>query len=348
MSGKIVNYKDLQEHCKRIIETSNVPQDEAELIAEHLVDAELLGVTSHGVSRTSIYVKRINEGVVKAKCEHKVDNEAAASIAWDACNSMGMVTGVRAMERCIEKAKESGCCFVAVRNSNHFGMAGYYARMAAEAGMIGFCGTNAPPNIAPWGSYQAYSGTNPLAIAAPRTEGTMVFDMAPSVVAMGKVIMAAKLGKSIPEGWAITADGNPTTDPNEGMKGTVLPIGGPKGYGLALFMDILCGIMAGADFGPHLHNMWDDFENPQNVGHVFCAIDITKFTNLDSFKTRVDQMVGEIKELPKNPGVETIFMPGELEVLRKRKAQDEGVQISDVVYNELVALAATCGVEAAI
>lgn len=345
MSEHIIGWENLQNHCKKLIMVANVPEDEAEIIASHLVEAELMGVTSHGVSRTSVYLKRIQEGVVNAKCEEKIDNETSAILAWDACNSMGMVTGVRAMERCIEKARESGCCFAAVRNSNHFGMAGHYAKMAADAGMIGVCGTNAPPNIAPWGSYKAYLGTNPLAIAAPQNGEPILLDMAPSVVAMGKVIMAAKLGKTIPEGWAITAEGAPTTDPNEGMKGTVLPIGGPKGYGLSLFMDIMCGILSGAEFGPHMGNMWNDFVNPQNVGHIFCAIDISKFVDLDVFKARIGQMTDEIRDLPKNPGVDRIFMPGEIEQGRCAKLKQDGVVISDVVYKELIELSETFGTE---
>ena len=345
MSEHVVSCQALQEYCARLMMTQGVPEDEARIVGNHLVEAEACGVTSHGVSRTSIYLKRLATGVVNPKWACEIGQEYPASVQWDGCNSMGMVTGVKAMERCIEKAKESGCCFIAVNHSNHFGMAGYYARMAAEAGMIGVCCTNAPPNIAPWGSYRPYMGTNPIAIAAPRKGAPILLDMAPSVVAMGKVILAAKLGKPIPEGWALTADGRPTTDASEGMKGTVLPIGGPKGYGLALFVDVLCGLLSGAKFGPYLGNMWNDFENPQDVGHIFCAIDISKFVDLDTFKERMEQMIGDIKDLPKNPGVGEIFMPGEIEVGKKSAAMEGGIHLSDVVYQELLELGAANGVE---
>lgn len=344
MGEHIVACDTLRSYCAKLMMTQNVPEEEALLIADHLVEAEMCGVSSHGVSRTSIYLKRLASGVVNSRWDHKVEQEYAASVQWNACNSMGMVTGVRAMERCIEKAAESGGCFIAVSHSNHFGMAGYYAKMAARRGMIGICATNAPPNIAPWGSYKAYVGTNPLAISAPRRGEPLLLDMAPSVVAMGKVILAAKLGKDIPEGWAITADGRPTTDPNLGMKGTVLPIGGPKGYGLSLCMDILCGLLSGAEFGPYLGNMWNDFINPQNVGHIFCAIDISKFTDLEHFRDRMEKMAGDIKALPKNPGVEAIYLPGEIEVNRRAAAAEQGVVLSQVVYQELVELGETYGV----
>ena len=333
-----VNWETLRTQCQQLLISLGVDEQEAWTIADNLVDADLCGVESHGVSRMSIYMKRIKSGVVAKDATSNIIEEHPSSILWDGCNSMGMVTGTRAMERCIEKARETGCCFVAVNHSNHYGMASYYVKLGAEAGMVTFSGTNAPPNIAPWGSPQAYMGTNPLAIAVPTHGEPMLLDMAPSVVAMGKVILAAKLGKSIPEGWAQTKEGKPTTDPNEGMKGTVLPIGGPKGYGLSLFMDVLCGVLADAEFGPHLNNMWNDFENPQNVGHIFCCIDISKFVNLERFKDRMQQMISEIKALPKNPGVEEIFVPGEIEQRRRVERKQNGIDLSDVVYTELKGL----------
>ncbi|MGE4352968.1 MAG: Ldh family oxidoreductase [Oscillospiraceae bacterium] len=333
-----VNWETLKSYCTKLIMTQGVPGDEADIVADCLVDADLCGVESHGVSRMAIYMKRLKSGVVNPRYENRIESEYPASICWNGCNSMGMVTGVHAMQACIDKAKEVGCCFVAVNHSNHFGMASYYAKQAAGQDMLTICGTNAPPNIAPWGSYKAYVGTNPWAMAVPTYNEPVLLDMAPSLVAMGKVILAAKLGKSIPEGWAITADGRPTTDPNEGMKGTVLPIGGPKGYGLSLFMDIMCGILSGAEFGPHLNNMWNDFEHPQNVGHIFMCVDISKFVPMANFKARIDQLIKEIKALPTNPGISEIFMPGEIEQRRRKQRKAEGIDISDVVFNELAAL----------
>jgi len=325
--------------------TQGVPEDEAFIVADSLVDADLCGVESHGVSRMTIYMKRLEESVVSKKCEMKIEQEYAGSAAINACNSMGMVVGVRAMQKCIDKAKDSGCCFITVNNSNHYGMASYFVKMAAAQDMIGITATNAPPNIAPWGSYKAYVGTNPIAFSIPTKGEPIILDMAPSVVAMGKIILAAKLGKSIPEGWAITKDGKPTTDAVEASKGTVLPIGGPKGYGLSMIIDILCGILSGAQFGPHLNNMWNDFVNPQNVGHIFCAVDVSKFTDVEVFKERVGQMVSEIKALPKNPGVEEIFVPGEIEQRRRHNRKKNGIELPHVVYEELKALGEKYGVE---
>lgn len=345
MGEHVINWEVLRAYCQKLLMTQGMPEKDAFTVADSLVDADLCGVESHGVSRMPIYMKRLKTEVVSSTFDVKVEQEHPASIALNACNSMGMVIGKYAMERCIEKAKESGCCFATINNSNHYGMASYYVKMATDAGMVAISGTNAPPNIAPWGSFKPYLGTNPIAFAVPKNGDPIILDMAPSVVAMGKVILAAKLGKSIPEGWAITKDGKPTTDPNEGMQGTVVPIGGPKGYGLSLFMDILSGILSGAQFGPHLNNMWNDFENPQNVGHFFCVVDISKFVDLDVFKNRVEQMVSEIKALPKNEGIDEIFVPGEIEFQRKAERKEIGITLSDVVYEELRGLGIDNNVE---
>lgn len=345
MSEHVINWEDLRTYCQKLLMAQNMAEDDAFVVADSLVDADLCGVESHGVSRMTIYMKRLETKVVNSNSNIKIEQEYPASASLNGCNSMGMVAAKYAMKRCIEKAKENGSCFITVNNSNHYGMASYYVRMAAEAGMVGITGTNAPPNIAPWGSYKAYLGTNPIALGVPKSGDPIILDMAPSTVAMGKVILAAKLGNSIPEGWAITKEGKPTTDAKEGMEGTVVPIGGAKGYGLSLFIDIFSGILSGAQFGPHINNMWNDFENPQNVGHFFCVVDISKFVDLEVFKSRVDQMVSEIKELPKNEGINEIFVPGEIEFNRKAERKKNGIIISDAVYDELKVLGNVYNIE---
>ena len=335
METYFINWGKLRAYCQRLLQTQGMPENEAFIAADCLVGADLCGVESHGVSRMAIYLKRLEEKVVNPVCQLKIEQEYAGSLAVNACNSMGMVVGKQVMQKCIDKAKQSGSCFATVNNSNHYGMAYYYVKIAAEQNMVGISGTNAPPNIAPWGSSKPYIGTNPIAIGVPTNEEPIILDMAPSVVAMGKVILAAKLGKTIPEGWALTADGQPTTDPSLGMKGSVVPIGGPKGYGITMFVDILCGILGGAQFGPHLNNMWNDFKNPQNVGHFFSCIDISKFVPIDTFKERLGQMKSEIRALPKNAGVSQIFMPGEIEWNNAAERKEKGVPVPEPVYNEL-------------
>ncbi len=344
MSGIVVKYDVLKDFCYKLLRTQNVPEDEAEIIAAHLVEAEARGVVSHGVQRTSLYVNRLKSGVVNSAFDYEIEEESGGTVRWNAKNSMGMVTGVKAMEYTMKKAKENGICLTLVNHSNHFGMAGYYAQMASENGFMAVCGTNAPPTMAPTGSFKAFVGTNPIAVSAPMHGDPMMIDMAPSVVAKGKIIFAQKLGKPIPEGWAITADGKPTTDPAEAINGTVLPIGGPKGYGLSLFMDVFCGILSGAVMGPYLGNLFNDFVNPQNVGHLFCAIDVSRFMDLEAFKVRMDQMKDEIKALPKAEGVSEIFLPGEIEFRKRHAAFENGISLTEPIFEDLKKCAEENGV----
>lgn len=334
-----VDWLELRTLCQQLMMKEGMSEEDALACADNLVDADLCGVESHGVSRMTNYMKRLRTKVVDSQGRPAAEKEYAGSLYVDGNNAMGVVVGKYAMERAIEKAKESGCCFVAAHHSNHFGMAAYYARMAAEAGMVSIIGTNAPPNIAPWGSPQKYMGTNPIAFGAPTSGDPVILDMAPSIVAMGKIILAAKLGKPIPEGWVLTKEGLPTTDPVVGQYGTLLPIGGAKGSGLAIFMEIFCGVLSGANVGPHINHFWNDFEHPQDVGHFFCVVDIEKFIGLDAFKEYIDRIIGEMKALPKNPGLEEIFMPGEIENNRRAERKAEGIMMSDSVYQELRTLA---------
>jgi len=340
-----VDWEKLRAYCQRLFISQGMPEDEAFIAADCLVDAEMCGVPSHGVSRTSIYLKRLQTKVVAGKFHPVVEKESPASVLLNAGNGMGMVAGRYAMQLAVYKAKENGSCFVFVNNSNHLGMVGYYVRHAAEQGMLGFATTSAPPAMAPWGSKESFLGTSPIAVAVPSHGEPVLLDMAPSLVAMGKVILAAKLGTGIPEGWALDRDGKPTTDPKEGMKGTVVPIGGAKGSGLSMFSQILGGIMSGAEYGPHVNSMWDDFVNPQRMGHLFVAMDISKIVDLDAFKDRLQALREEIKALPKIEGVSEIFMPGEIEQNMRAKRKANGIEISDVVYQELTDLGEQYGVE---
>ena len=345
METHVVDWLALRAFCEELMQKEGMSADDAFICADNLVDADLAGVESHGVSRMTNYMKRLRTRVVDPAGVPEAVKEAPGSLFVDGRNAMGMVVGRYAMTRCMEKARENGSCFAAANHSNHFGMAAYYAQMAAREGLIGICGTNAPPNLAPWGSPQKYMGTNPIAISAPTLGDPVTLDMAPSVVAMGKIILAAKLGKPIPEGWVVDKDGNPTTDPVVGQYGTLVPIGGPKGSGIAIFMELLCGVLAGAAVGPHINHFWQDFENPQNVGHFFAAIDPAWFVGRQEFAAGVDAVVRELKALPKSPGVTEIFMPGEIEHRRRAERRAQGIQMPGSVYDELAALAGLYGTE---
>ena len=304
----------LRGYCVSVLTASGVERSCAEAVADALIDAELTGVSTHGVSRLAVYMQRMDAG-----------------------NSLGAAAAKFAMERCIAKAKETGCCFASVHSSNHFGTAAYYTRLAAAQDMIGFACTNLKGKIAPFGSAEPYMGTNPISVAAPSDDLPVVLDMAPSVVALGKLILAQKLEKSIPEGWALDKDGRPTTDPAAGRAGSLVPIGGAKGSGLAIMVDVLCGILSGGPYGPHLHDLYV-MDEPQGVSHFLGAIDIAHFIEPAAFKSALSAMSREIKALKKADGVEEIFLPGERSGRKAEENAANGIEVPQPVYEELLEL----------
>ena len=320
-----------------------VDEDCAATVADMLVDAELTGVATHGVSRLAIYMERVDKGLVSKHNNARIVRESPSALVVDAGNSLGAVGATFAMDECIRKARETGCCFATVKNSNHFGAAAYYTRRAAEEGMIGFCCTNLTAKIAPHGAAEPFMGTDPISVAVPSDGAPVVLDMTPSVVALGKLILAQKLGHDIPLGWALDRDGKPTTDPAAGRAGSLIPIGGPKGSGLALMVEVLSGILSGAGTATHLHDLYE-FDAPQGVGHFLGAIDVSHFLDLDAFRAGVSAMAAEIKALRTAEGVSEILLPGERAARSAEQKASDGIDVPDAVCAELAALGEPFGI----
>lgn len=335
---------ELNGYCKDLLIASGVDPWCAQIVSNMLLDAELSGVSTHGVSRMAIYMERMDKGLVSRGNNIQILKESPSTIVVDAGNTLGAPSAQFAMEACIRKAAETGCCFATVKNSNHFGATAFYTKMAAEKGMIGFACTNLTGKIAPYGAAGPFMGTNPISVAAPSNTLPVVLDMTPSVVALGKLILAQKLGKEIPLGWALDQDGNPTTDPAKGRKGSLIPIGGPKGSGMAIVVDILSGILSGAGYGPHLHDLYE-FDAPQGVGHFMGAIDISHFIDLDTFKDTLSAMISEIKALQTAPGFDEIRLPGERSLNLIEKNRKEGIELPEPVYQELLELGQPYGLK---
>jgi LDH2 family malate/lactate/ureidoglycolate dehydrogenase len=324
---------------------AGVPGRSAALVAESLIQADLRGVDSHGVVRTPIYLKRCEKGMVDPLAKVEVVTEAAGMALIDGRNNFGAVIGTAALDLSIEKAREYGAAVVGVRGSNHFGTGAFYAMRAIEQDMALLVMSNASQTMPPTGGIRPFIGTNPLAVGVPGgKELPYILDMATSVVARGKIIVAAQKGESIPVGWAINKDGNPTTDAEDALEGSVLPLGGAKGYGISMFIDILCGVLTGAGFGKYVNNMYENWEEPQNVGHLFITIDIKRFIPVELFKSRMDQYIREIKQEPKAPGVEEILIPGEIEHRRTLERQRHGIELPLKVAEELEGIGHTYGV----
>ena len=334
---KTIPADKLREYCCRILKAEGVEDSCARDVSDMMLDADLTGVSTHGVSRLSIYVERVRAGVVSRERNVRIIQESASTLVIDAGNTFGAAGAKFAMEACIRKAKESGCCFATVHNSNHFGTAAFYSKMAAKEDMIGFICTNVTGKIAPYGSKTAYLGTNPFSIAAPSEGDPFLLDMTPTVVALGKLITAQKLGQSIPLGWALDEDGNPTTDPAAGRRGSLVPIGGAKGSGMAMAIDILAGIMSGAGYGRYLHDLYS-MDAPQGLGHFLGVIDISRFIDPTVFKQMVSQYMHEIRNLDKANGFKEIRIPGERGFSELQKNLKEGTTIPEPVYEELAEL----------
>jgi LDH2 family malate/lactate/ureidoglycolate dehydrogenase len=244
------------------------------------------------------------------------------------------------MRLAIEKAKTTGLAFVATRHSNHYGAAAYWAMMALPENMIGFSATNAPAAMAPSGGRTPILGTNPFAVAIPAgTELPVVLDLATTVVARGRVRLYAKQNKRLEAGWAFDEKGVPTTDPHAALKGFLAPIGGYKGYGIALAVDLLSGVLTGSNYGVHFPgSLADNLTDPPNVGSVFAAINVASFMDLPAFQARMDAAIREIKACEKADGVQRIYVPGEIEFETKAKRLIEGIPIPSVVVEEFLAL----------
>ncbi len=336
--------EDLVGYTIKFMEKLGVPASDAAIVADILIEADLRGVSSHGLIRLSTYYgSRLKKGYMNPATPTKVINESDTTISFDGANGLGQVNGYRAMAACIEKAEKSNIAVATVNRSNHYGIAAYYAMMALDSDMIGISMTNSQPLTAPTYGSTAVLGTNPIAVAAPSyKEYPYVLDMATSVVPIGKVKVFEKRGEKIPMGWGIDDNGIVTDDPKKvqsGGPGAVLPLGSTdilrsyKGYGLALLVDILCGALSGSatltDVGfPHEPREAD-------VGHFFMAIKIDAFRPVLDFKKQIDYMVGLLKDSPKAKGQNEIYIAGEKEYLAAEENKVKGVPLLDKIVEEL-------------
>jgi LDH2 family malate/lactate/ureidoglycolate dehydrogenase len=337
---------DLNNFCREVLERLDLPADEAGLVADCIVEADLRGVHSHGMIRFPVYVRRLQAGVFNPRPNIRAVRETRTTAVVDGDNGMGQLVSLRAMELAIEKAKDGDCVWVSVGNSNHNGAEAYFAQMAVAHDMIGFCFSVGGINhVTPWGGAEAMLGNNPFAIAIPAgDELPVVLDMACSVAARGRVNVAAARGESIPEGWCTDAQGRPTTDPNEALKGFVLPIAGPKGYALTTVIGMLSTMLSGGAFGTDVTHLYDDFERPQNIGHLLGVLPVSSFVDSAEFKRRMDKGIREIKGVKKAPGVTEIFLPGEREHRTMLERRQTGIPLAVGTVSELQELSEEFGI----
>ena len=318
-----------------------LPAKDAAVCAQLMARADLNGADGHGIFRLPQYIRRIKGGAVNVKPKVRVAREAAGMALVDGDNGMGHVVMSFAAETAIAKAKTAGAAWVGVSNSNHAGPASLYAAMPLEHDLIGlYLAVGNANHMAPWGGVDLLLSTNPIAVAVPATEGPIVLDMATSVAAYGKVKTAAQRGEPLPEGWMMDQQGKPLTDPARAGEGLLVPIGGYKGYGLALVIGLLAGSLNGAAAGSETVDFNADDTTPTNTGHAIVALSIAAFGEIDDFRRRVDKVVREIRRSKRMPGVDRVWLPGE----QSRSKHDErsrlGVPVPAALREGLDKLAA--------
>ncbi len=338
-----VRAETLRHFCQQVFERLEVPEEEAAITADVLVAADLRGIDSHGVARLKRYVNGLRTGRMIANPRVQVIKETLSTALIDGGGGLGQPIGVRAMRLAIEKAREGGAGFVAVRNSNHYGIAGYYAIMALDSDCIGISMTNASPLVVPTFGREAILGTNPISVAAPAgQERPFVLDMATSVVPRGKLELYHLLAKPLLEGWAVDERGSRTTDTgailrnlSERLGGGILPLGGEgeelgghKGYGLALTVDILSGVLGGAGYADGVHPKGEEGKmKPGSVGHFFGALLIEAFRPLEEFRAAMDDLIRRLKGAAKAEGENRIYIHGEKEWEMEEERRKRGIPL---------------------
>ena len=324
---------------------ADLPEEDAAIVAEGLVKADLRGVGSHGVSRVPMYLERLRRGLVNPRPKITITPVAGAVALLDGDDGMGFIAGRCGMQEAIQLASVSGIGMVGVRRSTHYGMAALYVLQAIEAGYIALALTNSSPAIPVWGGRTTFLGAAPLAAGVPAGKAQpYVLDMAMTVIARGKIRLAAMHDKPIPEGLALDKDGRPTTDAEKAFEGVCLPFGGVKGAALSMLMDLLAGLYTGANYGGEVKSLYFDHTAPQNVGHLFLAMKPDLFMPRQEFEQRADTFVDRVKKLPRAAGVDEIMIPGEPEERVEQTRRRTGVPLTDKVSSELRAEAKRVGV----
>jgi LDH2 family malate/lactate/ureidoglycolate dehydrogenase len=319
-----------------IAEAAGVPSADAHLLAYSLVDADLNGASTHGVSRLAIYIRRIQKGLIDPRAELKVESRKPGVLSVDAGSGLGQVQAMKVLEMLFPLASRYGVASATIRNSQHFGALSYYCGVAAERNMILLAMTNCEPAMPPYGGSEAFFGTNPIAAGFPTGDGDPIkVDMATSVVARGNIIAAARKGQSIPAGWAIDKDGNPTTDAEAALAGAVLPMAGHKGYALAVMVEALSGVLSGAAVGDRVGSMYKDMDRKQDVGHFFCLLDIAAFMDVEEWNERIGAMERAVRSGRRQPGTEEILMPGEPWQRAAVRNRREGIPVDERTCAEL-------------
>lgn len=337
---------DHQKFVQDVLVANGVPKENATIISNCLLQADLRGVDTHGANRIPSYIERIRNKILDPTATPILDQVTPVVASVDAKNGFGFVAAHMAMTRAIEMGKEFGIGMVSVKHSNHYGMAAWMVQQAVDAEMMSLVFTNSSAAQPVWGGRTKRMGVSPLACGAPGgTDGRpFIIDMAPSIAARGKVYKAQRRGEKIPLDWALDKDGKPTDDPARALEGVMLPMGGPKGSALSIMMDVFSGVLSGSAYAGHVGGPYD-FSKPADVGHFIVAIKPDLFLSLEDFKSRMEYLYQRVVTSEKAAGVDRIYFPGEIELLNKEKRLKEGVPFTEAEIGNMNKEAEIAGVE---
>jgi len=331
---------DLQAFVRALFARAGLVGDDAAVVARSLVDSDLRGTHSHGVVRAAFLVARVRDGGADPRAVPAIVDDAPGTALIDGQRALGAVTARRAMEHAIAKARTQGIGMVCARNSDFIGACGHYAMMALPHDMIGIAWTNGFPGMTAWGSRRNAIGNNPIAFAAPTaTHGPLVLDMALSVAAGGRIRLAARNGERIPADWLLDREGRGTDDPNALLEGGALLPLGYKGFGLALFGELLCGVLSGSRILQEIPAWHQESGHPVGNGHLHIAVDIARFVPPTAFKARADALIDMLKVAPLMPGVAEILVPGERAWRTQQHHERDGIPLGASVVRDLRRLA---------
>jgi len=324
----------LKKEIVKIFQKYGLNKNHALVSANALINAELVGAYGHGLSRLKMYCDRISKKLINQKPKIKIKKISQSISHIDANNSIGFVAADLAIKTAIKNAQKTGIGMVAVKNSGHYGLSGYYAEQAVKKNLIAMIYTNAPPAVAPHGALKSLFGTNPICFGTPTgSKIPFILDTSISMINRGKIRVAEKNNQKIPEGVALDKFGKPTTDPKKALEGVQLPIAGFRGSGLAWMVDILSGVFTGANHAGRVKDPFDDFSGPQNIGHLFITFKTNLFVN--NFNNRIKNNIRIIKRLPKIKGIKKIMYPGQNKYKRLKMNSKKEIKISEMIKKDL-------------
>jgi len=326
--------KILKKEIVKIFKKFGLSNNHALISSNAIINAELVGAYGHGLSRLRMYCNRISKNLINPKPKFKIKKISQSISHLDADNSIGFVAADIAIKKSIQNAKKTGIGLVAVKKSGHYGLSGYYAEQAVKKNLVTMIYTSAPPAIAPYGALKSLFGTNPICFGTPTgSKIPFILDTSISMINRGKIRVAARNNKKIPEGVALDKFGKPTTDAKKALHGVQLPIASFRGSGLAWMVDILSGVLTGANHAGRVKDPFDDFTGPQNIGHLFITFKTNLFVN--NYNTRIKDNIRRVKKLPKIKGIKEIMYPGQNKYKRFKMNLKKEIKLSATIKKDL-------------